>query len=64
MSEEEHKKIVKELENKYVGKLTNDKTKIVAVNVDYRKDHQDMNRVEDEWGNIYFISELEESDVK
>ena len=59
MSEEEHKKIVKELEQKFLDKLTLDNTCIVAVYVDYRKEHQEMNRVEDEYGNIYFIGELD-----
>lgn len=59
MSEEEHKKIVKELEQKFLDKLTPDNTCIVAVYVDYRKEHQEMNRVEDEYGNIYFIGELD-----
>ena len=64
MSEEEHKKLVKELENKWIGKLTPDNTKIRCVYVDYRKEHQEMNRVEDEYGNIFFIGELKDSDVK
>ena len=58
MNNEEHEKIIKELTSKYLDKLTPDNTKIVDVRVDYRKDKQCMNRVEDEYGNIYFISEL------
>lgn len=58
MNNEEHEKIIKELKGKYLDKLTPDNTKIVDVRVDYRKDKQYMNRVEDEYGNIYFISEL------
>ena len=64
MNEEEHKKLVKELENKWIDKLTPDNTKIIGVYVDYRKEHQEMNRVQDEYGNIYFISELKDSDAK
>lgn len=61
MSEEEHKKIVNELSRVYVGKYTPDNTKIVCVYVDYRKENQIMNRVEDELGNIWFLEELGES---
>ena len=58
MSEQEHQKIVDELSKLYVGKFTHDNTKIVCVYVDYRKENQCMNRVEDEFGNIWFIEEL------
>lgn len=59
MNEEEHIEMVKQLEKKYLGKKTPDNTEIIGVEVDYRKDHQYMNRVEDEYGNIWFIEELE-----
>lgn len=59
MSKEEHDDILIELELKWLGKKTPDGDEIVSVMVDYRKDHQFMNRVEDEYGNIWFISELE-----
>ena len=48
-----------DLEKKYIDMLTPDNTRITAVYVDYRIDRQDMNRVMDEYGNIYFIDELE-----
>lgn len=48
-----------ELEKKYIGTLTPDNTRITAVYIDNRADCQDMNRVMDEYGNIYFIDELE-----
>lgn len=54
-----HTMILKTLEMRWLGKKTPDDTEIIAVYVDYRKDHQHMNRVEDEYGNIYFINELE-----
>lgn len=53
-----HALVQKTLESKLIGKETPDGTKITAVAVDYRKDHQYMNRVCDEYGNLYFISEL------
>ena len=59
MTEEEHKKIVKELEEKYLGKLSPNGEEIIDIHVDYRKTHQHMNRVEDLYGNIYFIDEME-----
>ena len=59
LTETEHTEIYAELYLKYVGKYTPDNTRIVDVNVDYRKDHQHMNRVVDENGNTYFIEELE-----
>ena len=34
MNEEEHKELVKELENKWIDKLTPDNTKIIGVYVD------------------------------
>ena len=61
MSEEKHNRIVKELENKWKGKLTHEGTEILDVYVDYREDHQYMNRVMDEYGTIYFIEELEKN---
>ena len=62
MSELEHEKIVKELENKYLGKclVLKDGTtsgEIIEVAVDYRKDAQHMNRVHDGSKTIY-ISEI------
>ena len=48
-----------ELEKKYIDTLTPDNTRITAVYIDNRADRQDMNRVMDEYGNIYFIDELE-----
>lgn len=62
MNKEEHIEIVKQLEKQYLGKKTPDDTEIVAVEVDYRKDHQYMNRVQDEYGNMFFINELENGD--
>lgn len=58
LSEDEHALVVANVELKWLGKTTPDGTKIVAVDVDYRKDHQHMNRVMDEYGNMFFISEL------
>lgn len=63
MSEEEHKKILDDLSQKYVGKLTPDYTRIVSVYVDYRKEYQFMNRAEDEIGNIWFLTDINESEV-
>lgn len=62
MNKEEHIEIVKQLEKKYLGKKTPDDTTIIAIEVDYRKDHQYMNRVQDEYGNMFFINELESGD--
>lgn len=59
MNKEEHIEIVKQLEKKYLGKKTPDNTEIIGVDVDFRKDHQYMNRVFDEYGNYFFINELE-----
>lgn len=59
MTEEEHTKIVKELSKKYIGTKTPDGGIITDVYVDYRPNYQELNRVMDEWGNIYFIGELE-----
>lgn len=53
-----HDLVLANLELKWLGKKTPDGTKIVAIAVDYRKDHQHMNRVRDEYGNLYFINEL------
>ena len=61
-NEEKHAEIVKQLEKKYLGKKTPDNTEIVSVEVDYRKDYQCMNRVHDEYGNIFFVLELEEGE--
>lgn len=58
MNEEEHEILVKKIKEKYISKLTPDNTHIIDVYVDYKKEHQEMNRVEDEYGNIYFIREL------
>lgn len=60
LTQEEHSIILKELEKKWLGKKTPDDTEIIEINVDYRKSHQHMNRVSDEYGNVFFISELEE----
>lgn len=60
MTEWEHTKLVNDLEKIYVGKTTIDNTKIIRVFVDYRYDCQNMNRLEDDYGNIYFINEFEE----
>lgn len=54
-----HDMILKTLELRYLGKTTPDGTEIIEVKVDYRKDYQYMNRVVDEYGCIYFISDLE-----
>ena len=61
MTEEEHKKAVDQLEKKYIGKyFKSDKgyVKIIGVIVEYRLNHEYMNRVEDELGNITFINEI------
>lgn len=55
-----HNLVLKNLELKWLGKTTPDGTIITEVYVDYRKDHQHMNRVSDEYGNMFYISELEE----
>lgn len=62
MNKEEREKKVKDLSDKWVGKLTPDESIITCVHVDYRLDHQYMNRVEDEYGNIWFIEELEKGE--
>lgn len=59
MTEQEHAELVKELEERWIGKYTPDGTKIVEVFVDYRQDHQEMNRVGDTFGNVYFIRDIE-----
>lgn len=59
LSEAEHAEIKQKLEEKYLGKRTPDDTVIERVFVDYRRYEQDMNRVTDEFGNVYFIEELE-----
>lgn len=64
LSENEHSLVVANVELKWVGKRTRDNTLITNVYVDYRKDHQNMNRVGDEYGNIYFIDELLEEKQK
>lgn len=61
LTQEEHSIILKELEKKWLGKKTPDDTEIIEINVVYRKSHQHMNRVSDEYGNVFFISELEEN---
>lgn len=67
MTDKEHTEIVNELKEKYVGKYicvdNDEKHQIRDVYVDYRKDHQFMNRVVDEYGNVWFISSLEEDDL-
>ena len=60
MTEWEHTKLVNDLEKIYVGRTTRDNTKIIRVFVDYRYDCQNMNRLEDDYGNIYFINEFED----
>ena len=59
LTESEHERIENQLKDRYMGTLTPDDTYIVSVHVDYRRDRQDMNRVTDDLGNIYFIEELE-----
>ena len=60
LTQDEHSKILKELEEKWLGNKTPDDSEIIEIYVDYRKTHQHMNRVSDEYGNIFFINELEE----
>lgn len=60
MTEWEHTKLVNDLEKIYIGRTTRDNTKVIRVVVDYRYDCQNMNRLVDDYGNIYFISEFEE----
>ncbi len=67
MTEEEHRLIEYRLRREWVGRtfrfrdnLQYDIT-IVDVRVDYRKDRQDMNRLEDNYGNIWFIFEIEDA---
>ena len=69
MSEEEHRKIVKKLKKKWLGRMFaykdgSEKPFIIFdVKVDYRPDRQDMNRLVDSWGNVWFISEIENTDL-
>ena len=63
MTEVEHSNKVAELESIYLGKYLkdgNEFVKIMGVFVDYRDECQHMNRVGDEYGNIYFIDNIEE----
>lgn len=65
MSEEEHTKILNELYEKYIGKKIivedeDEPLEVIVVHVDYRKDRQDMNRVEDEYGGIWRLDEIKE----
>lgn len=67
MTEEEHRLIEYRLRREWVGRTfryrdnLQDDITIVDVRVDYRKDRQDMNRLEDNYGNIWFIFEIEDA---
>lgn len=58
LSKQEHDLILKSLELHYLGHKTPDNTTITHIYVDYHKSHQYLNRAEDEYGNLYFITEL------
>lgn len=57
-------KYIKEMEEKWIGKLTPDKTEIVKVYVDIRGPGCGMSRVEDEYGNIFSMDELNENECE
>lgn len=67
MTEEEHIILLKDLKDKWVGRTfifadgSEEPFTIMDVYVDYRPERQDMNRVVDDWGNIWFIFELEDA---
>ena len=66
MSEEEHKLLEYRLRRDWVGRSFRIKNEsdsdftIVDVYVDYREDKQSMNRVVDNYGNIWFLFELKD----
>lgn len=60
MTEEEHNNVLRELCKKWLGRPIPEAGSITRIYVDYRKNSQHMNRVEDTDGNIFFINDLEE----
>ena len=68
MTIEEHENYIKELTDKWVGRTFKIKDDyetytftIMRVEVDFRKKRQDMNRAFDDWGNCWFLFELEDA---
>ena len=63
----EHQRVVKELSDKWVGRTFKiedgvyvETFTIERVEVDFRKNRQDMNRAFDDYGNCWFLLELED----
>ena len=55
----DYEKTKKELQKKWIGKITPDNTKLLDIVVDQREEFQSFNRACDEYGNMWFLDELE-----